>query len=37
MKGPVCAYVKVGGDDGRRITLAAFAVIVKYTENIAEL
>ena len=36
-KVPMCAFARVGGDDGARISRAAFAIMLKFTENIAEM
>ena len=33
----MCAFARVGGDDGARISRAAFAIMLKFTENIAEM
>lgn len=33
--GPVYAFAKVGGEQGMRITRAAFAVMLKYNDSIS--
>ena len=33
-KMPMCAYARIGGDAGMQLSRAAFAVTLKFTENI---
>jgi hypothetical protein len=35
-KVPMCAFARLGGDEGSRITRAAFAVILKFSDSIKE-
>jgi hypothetical protein len=32
-KTPICHYAKLAGDDGFRLTRAAFGVLLKYSES----
>ena len=33
-KTPICNYAKLAGDDGLRLTKAAFGVLLKFSESI---